>query len=208
MHENARLLFARYAVPLFTNESRVLEIGPDDFPSSFQRLVSTGAIEWHTLDICEEPRLTYSAVDPYRFPIPDDTYDIVLSGQVIEHVAKIWDWLRELARICRPEGQVITIGPVSWPYHKSPIDCWRIFPDGMRALYEYAGLHVESSRCESLEAPHLRRPIPGRSSAWQPRRQRVFAGLLNLMNLPVERAYDTITIGRKPSGPFAATSGR
>ena len=48
---------------------------------------------------------------------------------------------------------MITIAPVSWPYHEDPVDCWRIYPDGLRALYDEVGLRTELALCEGLEPP-------------------------------------------------------
>ena len=199
MHENSRLLFQRYALDYFRPELSVLEIGPDAIPSTYRRLAGGRARTWDTLDVHDGPELTYPAAGEYAFPIEDGSYDIVLSGQVIEHVPRIWLWLRELARVCRPEGVVITIIPVSWPYHEAPRDCWRAFPDGMTALYEDSSLEVLLSRWESLETPGYRRYIPGRSRDHQPRRLRAAFTLLGKVGFPVERAYDTITIGQKPA---------
>lgn len=98
-----------------------------------------------TVDLFPEPRLTYVATDEYAFPIPDESYDLVLSGQVFEHVRKIWVWMKELSRVCKAGGTVITINPVSWPYQEAPIDCWRAYPEGMCALYDDASLDVSLS---------------------------------------------------------------
>ena len=103
------------------------------------------------------------ASSEYSFPVPDETYDVVLSGQVIEHVRKIWVWMREVARVCKAGGIVITINPVSWPYHEAPIDCWRAYPEGMKALYEDSKLEVIFSGWESLEEPQFRNYMPGAS---------------------------------------------
>ncbi len=48
----------------------------------------------------------------------------------------------ELSRVVRPGGYIVTVNPVSWPYHEAPIDCWRVFPDGMQALLDDAGLEM------------------------------------------------------------------
>jgi SAM-dependent methyltransferase len=199
VHLNSRLLFEKYALDQFRSGLRVLEIGPDGFPSTYQTVVGESSIAWDTVDLREDSRLTFAAASEYSFPIPDDTYDIVLSGQVIEHVRRIWAWMPEVARVCKVGGVVITINPVSWPYHASPFDCWRIYPEGMKALYEDAGLDVVLSRWDSLEARGRATYIPGRS---HPARYRppwvneVFHGLAEA-GFPVERAYDTITIGTK-----------
>ena len=80
-------------------------------------------MDWKTLDISENAELTYRNQKEYQFDIPDESFDVVLSVNVIEHVKQIWVWLRELSRVCRKGGHVITINPVSWPYHEYPVDC-------------------------------------------------------------------------------------
>lgn len=196
MHANSRMLFEKYAKPYFRPGLSVLEIGPNAIPSTYRTMVADEAITWHTLDIRQDAELTYRSTSEYSFPVESETYDIVLSGQVIEHVRKIWLWIRELARVCKTGGLVITISPVSWPYHEAPVDCWRVFPDGMKALYEEASLDVRFCRFESLEASG-RRHVPGRSAEWQDPKLRLAYKLLGLVGFPVECAYDTITIGEK-----------
>jgi len=199
VHSNAKLIFARYAAPYFSEASRVLEIGPDTHPSTLSTLVPTQQ-EWHTLDIVNRADdLTYVTSDPYAFPIEDGRYDIVLSSQVIEHVERIWLWMKEVVRVTRPGGMVITIAPVSWPHHEGPEygDCWRMYPAGLSALCEDSGLFVESSHWGSLETPPPRRVVPGRSQEWLSRRGQRVSRVMELLGLPVERGFDTIVVGRK-----------
>lgn len=197
MHTNARLLFEKYALPLFKPGMKVLEIGPDSFPSTYQRLTEDLSLEWHTLDMYDSPSLTYPKSSEYSFVIPDGTYDVVLSGQVIEHVKKPWRWMPELARITKEGGLVITINPVSWIYHEAPVDCWRIYPEGMKALYEDSSLTVLFSQWESLETPHFQSYLPGISWEQQSRKMQIYYEIVSRLGFPVERSYDTITVGRK-----------
>lgn len=199
MHPNSELLFEKYAKKYFQNNLRILEIGPDKFPSTYQSIIGDNSIIWDTLDLSDNHKPTYLARDGYSYKnlIDDNYYDIVLSGQVLEHVKKIWVWFKELARVCKPGGLIITINPVSWPYHESPVDCWRVFPEGMQALYEETGLKVILSICESLEVPNYRRYIPGASLTHRRKIYRLVNLLLGKFGYPVERAYDTITIGEK-----------
>lgn len=106
--------------------------------------------------------------------------------------------MRELVRVTKAGGHVITINPVSWPFHEAPYDCWRAYPDGMRALYEDVGLEVVMSAFESLEHPGYRRYIPGLSPSFMSPKRRLCNRVIGALGLPFERAYDTITIGRKP----------
>jgi SAM-dependent methyltransferase len=199
MHTNSLMLFRKYALGYFRPSMHVLEIGPDKCPSSYQSLVADRSLTWDTIDIHPHAQPTYIQPSEYNFPIPDDSYDVVVSGQVIEHVRKIWVWIKEVARVCKPGGVVITVNPVSWPYHEAPVDCWRAFPEGMRALYEDALLEVILSKSESLEALRYRRTIPGRSPEWRWRSRRSWLAyqILDHLGFPVECAFDTITVGQK-----------
>ena len=196
MHPNSQLLFEKYAKPLFQSHMRVLEIGPDQHPSTYKQVVGNDAIAWETLDMISNEELTYRAESEYAYPIPSETFDIIISAQVIEHVRKIWLWVEELARICKVGGYIITIGPVSWPYHEAPVDCWRIYPEGMKALYEEAGLTVKLSVSETLEVKSTasRRMVPATSFIPQPIYKSV---VKRLLGWPIPYSIDTITIGVK-----------
>jgi len=150
MHRNSILLFKNEAMHLFTNDQRILEIGPS-LPSPYKDLVSNPLIRWETLDIYQSPNLTFVADNLYSFPIPSQTYDIVLSSNVIEHVKDIWLWMPEVARITKLGGLIITISPLNWGFHEYPSDCWRIFPDGMVSLYNHSGIKMVRCISGSLE---------------------------------------------------------
>ena len=92
MHNNSRLIFETYAQRYFKNAGRVLEIGPSDFPSPYCKLTEEGSNQWDTLDITDDDRLTYKGVDPYSFPIEDESYDLAFLAPVFDNVPKIWDW--------------------------------------------------------------------------------------------------------------------
>jgi len=158
MHRNSLLLFKKYGSAYFTKDKRVLEIGPDKSPSSFNDQLVDKPHTWHTLDLSDAVYLsqyTYVASDLYKYAIEDNAYDVILSGQVIEHVAAPWTWLTELKRIVKPGGHIVIISPTSWPYHEAPIDCWRIYPEGMKELARLVGLNIVSMHWESLEREQL-----------------------------------------------------
>ncbi|NMC99855.1 MAG: class I SAM-dependent methyltransferase [Bacteroidales bacterium] len=177
-----------------------MEIGPDKFPkSSYQELIYYEKINWETLDIVNNKNLTYIATNGYTFPIKDEQFDIVLSGQVIEHVPEIWRWIKEVTRICRKGGWVITIAPVSWTFHEAPVDCWRIYPSGMKALYKFGGLEMKFCQMECLENSHNRQIIPGISNNYVDTDSKFKSKVKDFIHWPTTFAYDTIAIGRKES---------
>ena len=202
MNKNDQLLFARYALPFFDASSRVLEIGPDTHPSTLRKVVPHEVAGWDTLDFATrtDVPLTHRVTEPYSYPVPDDAYDIVLSANVVEHVPRMWTWMKELARMTRPGGLVVTINPISWHYHESPIDCWRMYPEGMRALSEEAGLEVVCAEWGSMDLRWLERispPLFRRKQFWQ-RLSGLFIMWNAVTRLPPEGSYDAITVARKP----------
>lgn len=67
--------------------------------------------------------------------IPDNSYDVVYSNNIFEHLTKPWDAGKESVRICKPNGLVICYAPFSWRYHPVPIDAFRFSHTGMQILF-------------------------------------------------------------------------
>lgn len=66
-------------------------------------------------------------------------YDIVISGQVMEHVKRPWEWLASITKYF--SIYICVIAPNTHWEHRHPLDTYRYFPDGMRDLFEYAGIN-------------------------------------------------------------------
>jgi hypothetical protein len=93
----------------------------------------------------------------------------------------------------------MTICPVSWGYHEAPIDCWRMYPAGLRALYEHAGLKVLHAVAESLDKP----PTLQRHG-WFLLKQglKALAGrepFLQPLEPQLRPVVDTVVVGQKPN---------
>jgi SAM-dependent methyltransferase len=222
MHLNSELIFKKYCPPYFKDHIKVLEIGPAGIPSAYSKVVNNETIQWDTIDLKSTThiassidKLTYTTENPYQFPIESNTYDIVLSGNVIEHVQDIWAWMNELKRILKTGGLIFTINPVSWEYHEAPIDCWRIYPKGYEAIAAKCNLKIVTCVFESLEIELLKKrdskvlTIPGSSFCYYNRKDKISAILLwnkiirqipyfrRYLLIPLEVAYDTIAIMSK-----------
>jgi hypothetical protein len=72
-------------------------------------------------------------------------YDYVICGQVFEHVPYVFDLMDTIAGIFKIMCCIIV--PNYGKEHRHPVDCWRIFPDGMRTLFDHAGIReIEISK--------------------------------------------------------------
>ena len=96
------------------------------------------ACKYHIMDILPRPESPNNIVvgDIMNCPeIPDNTYDMVFSFDVFEHIKHPWKAARECVRITKPNGLIITIAPFAWRYHPVPIDCFRYSHTGMKILF-------------------------------------------------------------------------
>jgi SAM-dependent methyltransferase len=146
MTRNSYLTFKKVAHPFFQDNMKVLEIGPSKSDTyNLKKLILryNKNIQYFTADLgVTGEENTIQIVDEYTFISPDNEFDIVFSANVAEHVRYVWEWVKELVRITKKGGYVITETPANWAHHPSPYDCWRILPDGYKALYRNAGLKL------------------------------------------------------------------
>lgn len=92
------------------------------------------------LDIKEGPNVDIVAYD-FNFPLADDSFDMVISGQCFEHAENPFNLISECARVLKPGGYFIGAAPFVFPVHHV-MDCWRILPDGWRMLFNSCGLEL------------------------------------------------------------------
>lgn len=113
----------------------VCDIGSLDVYGTFKQFFEKH--RYVGLDICAGPNVDIVSDDLYRYPIEDNFYDVIISGSTLEHVKNLHKWILELKRITKQNGIICIIAPSHFKiYHPHPIDCWRIYHDGMKFLME------------------------------------------------------------------------
>lgn len=89
----------------------------------------------------------YSALDAIntldRLCFADDSFDVVVFTQVMEHLPEPSAVLAELQRVLRPGGLLILVAPQSWHAHQIPHDFYRYTAYGIRYLLQKNGLVAE-----------------------------------------------------------------
>ena len=85
-------------------------------------------------------RSELSVADVRSLPYPDDTFDVVVAVEVLEHIPDPEAGLAEAMRVLKPGGYAMTALPVQLPLwmHLYDFDT----PDEVLALYEKVGLEV------------------------------------------------------------------
>ena len=124
-----------------TARERVVEISAAAVDGSYRDIfVDSG--EYLGLNLQLGPGVDLVLDDPYTLPLPDNSVDIVISGQMLEHCAQFWRLFTDIARILKPGGMVFIIAPSAGPMHRYPVDCYRFYPDAYLALAEWSRLRL------------------------------------------------------------------
>jgi glycosyltransferase involved in cell wall biosynthesis/SAM-dependent methyltransferase len=111
----------------------ILEIGGGDRRRVDPRHLNAEYLKFELADI-------YS--DIHSLPFADDTFDLVFSQAVFEHVAQPFEAARELIRVTRPGGVILTEVAFMQPLHAVPYHYFNMTPWGVEELF---------GSCEVLE---------------------------------------------------------
>lgn len=112
----------------------ILDVGAQDYNGTYKELFNRPNWKYTAADIYPGPNVDIVFKSTYDWG--DQQYDVVISGQCIEHVEDLKEWALQLKKTVRRGGHACIIAPWGMYEHRCPIDCWRIYPDGMKFLLE------------------------------------------------------------------------
>lgn len=138
---------ARLAVGYSRPSDDVLDIGGVDVNGSYRPLFES-CRSYTSLDV--DSRADVVVAD-HNWDLDNESYDVVLAGQVFEHDKFFWLTMKNIARVLRPGGVAMVIAPSRGHYHPYPRDYWRFYPDSMHALAEWAELDLLEAQTTSSE---------------------------------------------------------
>lgn len=147
MHQSSiekMTLFRNRYLSSRTNDSlKILDLGSQDINGSYHPLFSEPAWNYVGLDMTPGKNVDVVLRTPYTWTeIASESADVVISGQVFEHIQYFWITMLEVARVLKRGGICCILAPSSGPEHRYPLDCWRFYPDGMRTLAHFAQMEV------------------------------------------------------------------
>jgi len=169
MHKNSLRLMSGLLDKYAPKEGLCVDVGSYDVNGTYRPLVEGRGLRYLGIDIAAGPNVDVVVPDTdgnrtlhaWRWCLSPDpnnvdrpTPNIVISGQCLEHTKRPWVWIQHVMEFAEVGTVVILIAPAMWPHHRYPVDCWRIYPDGMRSLLEFAGLEVLDVGLSKIDSSH------------------------------------------------------
>jgi SAM-dependent methyltransferase len=115
-------------------KTKILDVGSMDVNGSYKKLFDSKFSSYIGVDIAAGNNVDVVLKSPYKLPFSKNSFDYVISGQAFEHIEFFWITWKEMVRVTKPDGFIFLIAPSRGPVHDYPLDCWRFYPDGFRAL--------------------------------------------------------------------------
>ncbi len=121
----------------------IIDLGSQNINGSYRPLFAQPPWRYVGVDLAAGANVDVVLRDPYAWDeLGPGSADVLIAGQTFEHTEFVWETMRQVARALKAGGLCCIIVPSSGPEHRFPLDCWRIYPDGLRALARHAELMV------------------------------------------------------------------
>jgi SAM-dependent methyltransferase len=121
----------------------ILDYGCADSP---YRSALSKTMEYVGADLTGNPAADVLLNKNGSVPLPASSFDVVLSTQVLEHVADPRAYVAECFRLLRPEGTLVLTTHGIMYYHRDPEDYWRWTCDGLTKIVNSVGFEVVEVR--------------------------------------------------------------
>ncbi len=132
----------------------ILDLGSQDINGSYRQLFSAPSWCYLGVDMAAGANVDVVLADPYDWrELAPESADVIVSGQTFEHTEFFWLTIQQIARTLRQNAICCIIAPSSGPEHRFPVDCWRVYPDGLRAVARYAGLETVEAWTQWEDSP-------------------------------------------------------
>jgi SAM-dependent methyltransferase len=133
----------KYLLDRQSEQLVILDLGSQNIGGSYKPIFDCENWRYVGVDLAEGENVDVVLQDAYQWnEIQSNSIDVLISGQTLEHVEYFWITIMEIVRVMKPGGLCCMIAPSSGYEHRYPVDCWRFYPDGMRAIAQFAKLEV------------------------------------------------------------------
>jgi 2-polyprenyl-3-methyl-5-hydroxy-6-metoxy-1,4-benzoquinol methylase len=124
----------------------VLDVGSQCVPGqadTYKIFFNETPFKYVGLDMIEGHNVDIAVKHAYQWDeVPNNFCDVLISGQMLEHVEFPWFTMSEIARVVKPNGLICLIAPSMSTLHRYPVNCQNYFSDGLIALARFTKLIV------------------------------------------------------------------
>lgn len=121
----------------------ILDVGSFDVNGTYKPILSEPKWRYTGADLEAGPNVDIVLKSPYSWTaIASNSFDVVVSGQAFEHIEWFWMTMLEINRVLKPGGLCCILAPSTGYEHRYPVDCWRFYPDGLKAMAKFADMEV------------------------------------------------------------------
>ena len=125
---------------------KILDFGSLDRKGDFnyREIFDEENWEYTGLDFEDGNNVDILVTDIYKwFEIEDNSFDVIISGQLFQHLEYFWLAMNEIDRVLKPGGHICIIAPSAGPKHGGNVpNCYRFHEDGLIAMANYVNLEV------------------------------------------------------------------
>jgi SAM-dependent methyltransferase len=141
--EKMRAFARAYLSPYQQKPLRILDVGSrvaHQRHRTYRDLFTAASWSYTGADIEPGDNVDVVLANHYRWSdLEDDYFDVVVCGQVFEHIPYFWVTAFEIGRVLKEGGLACIVAPAGGHEHRYPVDCWRFYTDGLASLCEYLG---------------------------------------------------------------------
>ena len=129
--------------PYLDKENDIFDLGGGGkLERSYKGLWQDYTKEYFIGDIVDAPSVTHLMKHKYVIPEHSERFDIVVSGQTLEHIANPFKIFDELCRVLKPSGIIVIIVPSAGQRHDKK-DYFRFMDDAFEGIVEESKYEVK-----------------------------------------------------------------
>jgi len=106
----------------------------------YEKTFFSGATKYIGADYLSDRSQPDVICSALQVPFAENSFDTVVSTEVLEHVPEPLRMLCEIRRVLKPGGHLVLSAPMYWPRHEVPYDFFRYPYDGLLYLLKESGL--------------------------------------------------------------------
>ena len=146
MHQSAMLRMNWFIENYVAKDKKVkvLDVGSYNVNGCYKDLFQKrNNVEYFGLDVQAGPNVDIVTNGNYDWDnVENEAFDYVISGNTFEHIEYPWLTIKLIYQKLKFGGFACIIAPNSSPEHRYPVDCYRYYADGFRALAKWGGFHL------------------------------------------------------------------